>query len=65
MYIDIYIYIIYIPHICAYYICIYTNSRLPVNATVRHYPIVGKEITRARKHLAQSAEYIINYIIIH
>ena len=46
-----YIYIIYIPHICADYIYIYTNSSLPVNATVRHYPIVGKEITRARKHI--------------
>ena len=51
MHIDTYIYIIYIPHICADYIYIYTNSSLPANATVRHYPIVRKEITRARKHI--------------
>ena len=49
-YVYIYIYYIYISHICVYYIYIYTNSNLPVNATVRHYPIVGTEITRARKH---------------
>ena len=46
----VYSYYIYISHIYVYHIYIYTNSNLPVNATVRHYPIVGTEITRARKH---------------
>ena len=46
----VYSYYMYISHIYVYHIYIYTNSNLPVNTTVRHYPIVGTEITRARKH---------------
>ena len=46
----VYSYYMYISHIYVYHIYIYTNSNLPVNTTVRHYPIVGMEITRARKH---------------
>ena len=50
IYIYIYIFILYISHICVYYISIYTNSNLPLNATLRHFLILGAEIARARKH---------------